>query len=183
MPGDPPSDEHLMQEVRAGSLAAFQLLYDRHRRGLFTFLLRFLGERQSAEDLLQEAFLRVFASRDTYRPVAAFRTWLFTIARTLALDHLRARKGNTALDPEQALARLTDPGATPPEQVEARELLERLETAVLELPPAEREVLLLSRFAGLTHTEIADVTGISPGAVRVALHRALRRLRNSLGPP
>jgi RNA polymerase sigma-70 factor (ECF subfamily) len=171
-----------MQEVKAGGLAALQALYDRHHRGLFNFLLRFLGDRPSAEDLLQESFLRVFTSRDAYRPTAAFRTWLFTIARNLVIDHLRKRKRETMLEAEEALETVADPGAGPAGYAEAHELIERLDEAVLRLPPSEREVLLLSRFAGLTHAEIADVTGASSGAVRVALHRALRRLRDSLGP-
>lgn len=172
------SDEMLMQEVRAGSVAAFQALYDRHSRAVFNFLLRLTGDRQIAEDLLQETFLRVFSHREDYRPTAAFRTWLFTIARNLAIDQLRQRSGSEELETAE---RVVDPGATPLQQAEAQELSDRLQAAVLRLPPSQREVLLLSRFAGLSHEEIAQVTGASPAAVRVTLHRALRRLRGLLG--
>ncbi|MBI4240074.1 MAG: sigma-70 family RNA polymerase sigma factor [Candidatus Rokubacteria bacterium] len=182
MSGITRSDEALMQEVRAGSQAAFQALYDRHHRGVFNFLLRSLGDSQIAEDLLQETFLRVFTHREEYRPTAAFRTWLFTIARNLLVDQLRQRSGSRELADGEPVELVEDPGATPLQQAEAQELGEWLQAAVLKLSPSQREVLLLSRFAGLSHEEIARITGISPVAVRVTLHRALRRLRDLLGP-
>ncbi len=181
MSDDPRPDEALMEEVRAGNLADFQALYDRHHRGVFSFLLRSLGDRRAAEDLLQETFLRVFAHRQAYRPTAAFKAWLFTIARNLLIDHLRQRFGSRNFESIENLEAVTDPGVTPLQQAEARELGERLQEAVLSLPLSQREVLLLSRFAGLSHAEIADVTGSSPRAVRVTLHRALRRIRALLG--
>lgn len=176
------SDEWLMAQVRDGSVAAFQALYERHHRALFNFLVRLLADRPRAEDLLQEAFLRVFLHRETYRPTAAFRTWLFTIARNLALDELRQRRTSRELERGEILGTVTDPGATPLQQAEGEELGERLQTAVQSLPLSQREVLLLSRFAGLSHEEIARVTGASAAAVRVTLHRALNRLRDLLGP-
>lgn len=176
------SDEALMEEVRAGSIAAFQVLYDRHSRNVFNLLLRSLGDRRAAEDLLQETFLRVFAHRDEYHPTAQFRTWLFTIARNLLIDQLRRQSGRPEVDSDEALQVVADPDATPLQRAEAQELGDRLQVAVLKLPPSQREVLLLSRFADLNAEEIARVTGISPGAVRVTLHRALRRLQELLGP-
>lgn len=86
MARDPRSDHALMEAVQAGSTEAFQVFYDRHHQAAFTFLLRALGDRRTAEDLLQETFLRAFARRAEYRPAAAFRTWLFTIARNLITD-------------------------------------------------------------------------------------------------
>lgn len=175
-------DEALMEEVRAGNLTAFQALYDRHRRPVFSFLLRSLGDRRLAEDLLQETFLRVFTHRQTYRPAVLFRTWLFTIARNLLIDRFRQQVGGPGLEAGEIPETVPAPGPTPLQQAEARELSERLGAAVLRLSPAQREVLLLSRFAGLSHEEIADVVGTSPEAVRVTLHRALQRLREFLGP-
>ncbi|MBI4607691.1 MAG: sigma-70 family RNA polymerase sigma factor [Candidatus Rokubacteria bacterium] len=171
-----------MEELKAGRLSAFRALYERHYRAVFTFLLRSLGNRSTAEDLLQETFLRVFAHREDYRPTAAFRTWLFTIARNLLIDQLRQRRGSPELESGEILETVAAPGATPLQEAEAQELGDYLQAAVLRLPPSQREVLLLSRFAGLSHEEIAHVTGASPEAVRVALHRALCRLRDLLGP-
>lgn len=182
MSGVTPSDEALMEEVKAGSVTAFQALYDRHHRAVFNFLLRSLGDRRTAEDLLQETFLRVFAHRGGYRPTAAFRTWLFTIARNLVTDQFRHRRASPDVTGSDALEPLADPRATPLQHAEAQELGERLQAAVLRLPPSQREVLLLNRFAGLSYDEIAQVTGASPAAVRVTLHRALSRLRELLRP-
>lgn len=172
---DDPPDEILLASVAHGDASAFEQLYERHRRPLFTFLLRFLGDRRLAEDLLQEAFLRVYRERGRYRPTARFRTWLYTIARNLALDHLR-RRGQVAEIPDQ-LPAVPDPSPGPLEQIEAKDLVIRLEVAISKLPHSQREVLLLSRFAGLGHQEIAQIVGATPASVRVALHRALRALR------
>lgn len=178
------SDEALMARVRDGSVAAFQALYERHHRALFNFLLRFLADRPTAEDLLQEAFLRVYIHREGYRPTAAFRTWLFTIARNLAFDHFR-RSGTVreSAGEQDRVAAMPDPSPSPLRSVEAGEELRRFEAALQQLPPGQHEVLLLSRYAGLSHVEIAQLTGSSLEAVRVALHRALSRLRDLLGEP
>ncbi len=176
------SDEALMQAVAAGNVAAFHALYDRHHRGVFSLFLRSIGDHHRAEDLLQETFLRVFAHRQAYRPTATFRTWLFTIARNLLIDQLRQRRENPEIESGEILETVADPGATPLQEAEASEVEERLQAAVLRLRPSQREVLLLHRFAGLSPEEIAEVTGASPAGVRVTLHRALRRLRDFLGP-
>lgn len=176
------SDERLMAQVRKGSVRAFEVLYERHHRSVFTLLLRFLSDRPTAEDLLQETFLRVYLHRETYQPTATFRTWLFTIARNMALDQLR-RRGVACESPsgEDWLAVVPDASPGPLRRVEALERLDELEHALRQLPPSQREVLLLSRFAGLSHAEIAQVTGTSLVAIRVTLHRALRALRKLLG--
>jgi len=181
MPRPQESDEALMEALRGGSATAFQVLYERYHRGLFTFLARFLGDRGQAEELLQETFLRVYLNRDRYRPRAAFRTWLYTIARNLALDWLR-RPGHPEAEPESVEA-IPDPAPGPLRHLEAEEALGRLEEAIAGLTPGQREVLLLARYAGLGAREIAEVTGSSPEAVRVALHRALRALRQLLSRP
>jgi RNA polymerase sigma-70 factor (ECF subfamily) len=174
------SDAALMQRLQAGDTGAFQALYERHHRAVFGFLLRSLADRHAAEDLLQETFLRVFVHREAYRPTAAFRTWLFTIARNLLIDRFRAVRGKPEPDDPEALSTLSALGALPLERAEGRQLAERLEAAIEQLPRSQREVLLLSRVAGLDHQEIAQVIGASPQAVRVALHRALRRLHRQL---
>lgn len=170
------SDEALMKDVRAGSVVAFQTLYDRHHRTLFTFFLRSIGDTHRAEDLLQETFLRVFAHRQSYRPTAAFKTWLFTVARNLLIDHVRQRGQGSEMASPESLDAVADPAPTPLQLAEAAEVSEQLQTAILQLPPSQREVLLLNRLAGLGHEEIAEIIGVSAAAVRVTLHRALRRL-------
>lgn len=174
----PFTDDELMRRVSAGDAEAFAGLYERHKRPLFTFLLRLAGDRRLAEDLLQETFVRVYRARGSYQPAGLFRTWLFTIARRLMIDHVRRERIDWDEDPkavEQAVAR-----ARAEDRAEASDLLARLERALAHLSPRQREVILLSRFTGMEAAEIAEVVGSTPGAVRVELHRALRRLRSLL---
>src|ERR1051326_8407279 len=92
-----PSDAALMRRLACDEVAAFDALFARHRRAVFNYTLRVLGDVGAAEDLTQECFLRVWRARRHYQPTAAFRTWLFTIARRLALDALKRRQPATVL--------------------------------------------------------------------------------------
>lgn len=177
MPDPTRSDETLMEALRGSDPAAFDVLYQRYHGVVFNFLLRMVRDRALAEDLLQETFLRLFAHRAGYRRTARFKTWVLTIARNLAIDRLRRVGEFSPPESNEALEALPDRRANPLQRAEAAELADRLQAALLRLPSSQREVLLLSRFAGLSHEEIADVIETSPGAVRVTLHRALRRLQ------
>lgn len=172
-----PSDDELMEQAREGDTAAFAALYERHRARTFTFLARLTGSRDVAEELLQEVFLRVWRGRAAYRASGRFCPWLYTVARRLAIDHVRSRAPRAEPVPEDAVPAELPAAAA---RAEARQELARVAAALAALPPAQREVLLLSRVAGLDAGEIADVVDSTPGAVRVALHRALARLRDYL---
>jgi len=163
-----------MEALGAGDQGAFEALYERYRSVVFSFLARLAGDAQTREDLLQETFLRVYRFRGRYRASGQFKAWLFTIARNAALEHLR-RRGAAWEDPLEGAEEPVALQRTE-HQAEARELLGRLERALDALPPGQREIVLLSRVAGMDAPDIAAVVGSSPGAVRVALHRALRRL-------
>ncbi len=175
-----PTDDELMARVRTGDTAAFAELYERHAAAVLTFLVRLTGDRRLGEDLLQETFIRVFRSRGSYEPTGRFRAFLFTIARRLVIDWRRRHDLARTGDPD-SLERLEAPERAE-DRAEARDLAERVEAAIRRLPAGLREILLLSRYAGLTAEEIARVTGTTPGAVRVGLHRALRRLRDLIEP-
>lgn len=164
-----------MAGVRAGEAPAFTELYGRHSPALLTFLVGLTGDRAMAEDLLQETFVRVYRARHNYEATGSFRAWLFTIGRRLVIDWRRSRK-ITWIDDATALETASAPERAE-DRIEARDLIFRIEGALNRLPPAQREVVLLSRYAALDTDEIARVTGQTPGAVRVTLHRALQRLR------
>jgi RNA polymerase sigma-70 factor (ECF subfamily) len=169
------TDDELMVRVRAGDASAFTELYERHSAPLFTFLIRLTGDRGVGEELLQETFIRLYRSRAAYEPTARFRAFLFTIARRLVIDW-RRRENPMRREDSEALATVEAPERAQ-DRAEATDLAERLEAALRRLPAAQREIVLLSRYAALSADEIAEVTGSTPGAVRVGLHRALRRLR------
>ncbi len=175
--GHPQTDDHLMALVRGGDTRAFADLYERHRTAVFTFLVRLTGNYHLAEDLLQETFMRVYRGRDAYQPSGKFRAWLFTIARRLVVDHYRRERIVWEQEPEAIEA-----AGHAEHRVETHELLERVERALKKLSPAQREIIVLSRFAGMGADEIASVTGSTAGTVRVALHRALRLLRALIDP-
>lgn len=168
------TDDELMAAVRAGETQAFTDLYERHSAALLTFLVRLIGDRALAEDLLQETFVRVYRARHTYQATGQFRAWLFTISRRLVIDWRRRKPGVWSNEPE-ALETIAAPERAG-DRAEASDLAVRLERALRRLPEGQREVVLLSRYAGLNTEQIAQMTGATPGAVRVTLHRALQRL-------
>jgi RNA polymerase sigma-70 factor, ECF subfamily len=181
------SDETLMQQIARNDTAAFDLLFLRHRRAVFSYALRMVGDGPAAEDLTQECFVRVWRARERYQPAGAFRTWLFTIARRLALDELKRRgthptvlAADIAHDEDSAgtiesLARVES--ASPQEIVMARELARELDRALRELPEEFREVAILRDVEGLSYDEIAGVLGCPLGTVKSRLNTARKRLQ------
>ena len=170
-------DEELMLAYRGGDAGAFETLYARHRGALYRFVLRSLKDRGVAEELFQEAWMRVIEARARYAPTAKFKTWLYTIAHNLLVDHWR-RKGLALVEMSEDMAAAPD---DPARQAEARESLARLLQAIEALPIAQREAFLLHEEAGLTAAEIAAATGTNEEAAKSRLRYALMKLRKSVG--
>jgi RNA polymerase sigma-70 factor (ECF subfamily) len=168
------TDEALMLAYRGGDARAFETLYRRHRGALFRFILRSLKQRAPAEELFQEAWMRVVEARGRYEAQARFTTWLYTIAHNLLVDHWR-KKGLSLvqLDDEPSVAAPDNPAR----QAEARESLERLLKAIDVLPAAQREAFLLHEEAGLSVAEIAAVTGAGEEAAKSRLRYAMAKLK------
>jgi RNA polymerase sigma factor (sigma-70 family) len=167
-------DEELMLAYGRGDAGAFEMLYKRHRGALYRFILRAIKHRTAAEELFQEAWIRVIEARRRYAPQARFTTWLYAIAHNLLVDHWR-RKGLSLvqLDDEPAVAAPDNPAR----QAEARESLMRLLQALEALPAAQREAFLLHEEAGLTVAEIAKVTGAGEEAAKSRLRYAMAKLK------
>jgi RNA polymerase sigma-70 factor (ECF subfamily) len=166
-------DEQLILAYRDGDAGAFDALYARHRGALYRFVLRSLKDRAVAEELFQEAWIRVIEARGRYAPSAKFTTWLYTIAHNLLVDHWR-RKGLT-------LVELNDDHASPDNparQAEARETAARFLQALEALPPAQREAFLLHEEAGMTVAEIAAATGTNEEAAKSRLRYAVTKLKS-----
>lgn len=173
------TDEALMHAVRAGDLAQLGPLFERHHRALFEFLSRMTGDRTSAEDLVQDVFLRVLKYRDTYRDDGRFETWIFRIARNARADYFKRRTTTEPLEGE-ALSR-SDGLRGPAAQLERSRDHARLRRALLLLPEDRREVIVLARYHGMKHQQIAEILEVEVGAVKVRLHRAIRELRDLFG--
>jgi RNA polymerase sigma factor (sigma-70 family) len=167
----PVPDEELMMLVRSGAGDMLGVLFDRYQAPLFNFYSKLTGDRAASEDLVQEVFVRILKYRRSYRPGTPFRPWMYKIARNAHADQTRRRRPEVALQPEMVPAQPHNDSAAASQQ----EALLRL--ALLELPEAKRELLLLSRFQGLPYSEIAELTGSPVGALKVRVHRALQDLR------
>jgi RNA polymerase sigma-70 factor (ECF subfamily) len=181
------SDESLMQRIARDDTGAFDALFLRHRRAVFSFTFRMLGDRATAEDLTQECFLRVWRARQRYQPAAAFRTWLFTIARRQALDELKKRQTRGTVlaaemvedesvpEPMERFAQMDAPN--PQEIVMARELGRVMEAALRQLPEEYREAVILRATEGLSYEEMARVLDCPLGTVKSRLNAARKRLK------
>lgn len=158
----------LVGAARRGDQAAFGRLYQRFGRMVHGILLAH-GPREEAEDLVQEVFLRAWTQLATLAEPAAFGGWLARMARNRAIDALRTRRPVTPVDPE-----LPDAESTHAEAI-------AVITLVRALPEAYRETLVLRLVEGLSGPEIAEMTGMTPGSVRVNLHRGMVLLKERMG--
>jgi RNA polymerase sigma-70 factor (ECF subfamily) len=189
---DEPSDETLMRSYSAGDDGAFERLFQRHRRPLFTYFLHHTGSAATAEDLFQEAFLRLIRGCAEYRPTGSFRSWLFTIAHNVMTDDrrrsaLRSPAEDRRIEQDEARhAEVDEPaevGGTrddPLLRTSARDLREHIEAALLRLPEPQREVFLLRERAGLDLRSIAQATGSNLATVKSRMRYALAGLRRLL---
>lgn len=185
-------DEQLMLAFKGGELRAFEVLVRRHRSAVFQFILRHTGQRQRAEDLLQETWLRVIRGAAEYEPKARFTTWVFTLARNLCVDSARKESYRIAdsLDGPATADRadgptlgeaLADTESIDPERgASAARARPMIEHALGALPAEQREVFLLREFSGVPFKEIAAITGVSENTVKSRMRYALEALRRKL---
>jgi RNA polymerase sigma-70 factor (ECF subfamily) len=182
----------LMLAVGQDDASAFEELMFRFQGRVQSLLRHLLGNRELAEDLTQEVFLRVFRARKTYQPNAKFTTWLFTIANNAALNQLRSKKrkpetqfGSDSAPSsegmfEPAEAVLASSGSIPTRHLDNMELRDMVHIAIESLNERQRMAVLLNRFEGMCYAEIAEVMHLSPQAVKSLLCRAHTQLRNLL---
>ncbi len=184
MEPDPPDDADLLRAHGAGDPHAFARLYDRYDRPCFLFIRRTLGgaHADAAEDVHQDTWIAVARNAAGFDPrKAGFRAWLFTIARHKVWDHFRRQKvAVLASAEEDAAMMVADPGPTPLQAVESRELAERLVAAVEALPLAQRETFVMVAHAGLTLDEAAEATGVAMETAKSRLRYARARLKLAL---
>ena len=186
MEPDAADDADLLRAHGAGDPHAFGRLYDRYDRASFHFIRRLLGaaHAEAAEDLHQETWIAVSRHAGDFDPgKAGFATWLFTIARRKTWDHFRRQKVAVlggAVGDEAAMLTAPDPGQSPLEQVQSRELAEEIVAAVEALPLEQRGAFILFAQAGLSLAEIAEVSGATVETVKSRLRYARDKLRAAL---
>jgi RNA polymerase sigma-70 factor (ECF subfamily) len=183
------TDEELLADFQQGDGGAFERLLARHRAPLYTFLVRMLGDREKAEDLAQETFLRVVKGAAAWEQRARFQSWMYAIARNLCADHARRdrfrKTGSLDQEPVEGaggtvLDGVPDPGPLPDQAAESERLRPLLQRALLSLPPDQREVFVLREQAGLPFREIAAVVGANENTVKSRMRYALDGLRKAL---
>jgi len=180
------TDEELMLRAAAGETTAFEALVLRWEGPLYNFVLRYAGDADLALEMRQETFLKAFAARRRWRPTARFSTWLYTIALNATRSELRKRgtraKHSAADDAEDIIERVPDGRPGPSRQAERSELAGLVQKALGELPPEQREVVVLRHFAELSFPEIAVALGCPLSTAKSRMTYALARLGALLEP-
>jgi len=182
-----------MLRVRDGDAAAFEELVARYQNRLLTVLEHLVQDRELAEDLTQDVFVRVFKARHRYEPEARFSTWLFTIANNVASNALRSRsrrrevgisEGNGADSTPLSLEQLAKAasGSLPTRALDKAEQAEMVRHAVASLSERQRMALLLAKFEGMSYQDIAQTMGLSVQAIKSLLSRARVNLKEMLAP-
>jgi RNA polymerase sigma-70 factor (ECF subfamily) len=187
-------DVQLMLAVQQDDASAFEELMLRYQGRVLSILHHVVGNRDAAEDMTQEVFLRIFRARKNYKPGAKFTTWLFTITNNVALNALRSRhrhpevqlgitRNNAEFSDPLMLAEdsiLASSGAIPTRRLDKLEIKQMVQLAVAALGERQRMAILLHKFEGMSYLDIAEVMKMTPQGVKSLLCRARLNLRDSL---
>ena len=186
------TDQEVVVLAKDGRDAAYRELVRRYERPVFSLVYRMVRDRELAEDLAQETFVKALNAIESYRPEFKFSSWIFKIANNAAIDHLRRRELDTlSLDGspnaetpdavEATALQISDRTETPLEELEARELGGAIEVAIGLLRPEYRACILLRHVEGRPYEEIAEMLSLPLGTVKTYIHRARNELREALG--
>src|SRR5829696_10569189 len=174
-------DSAVVTAFLGGEERAFQELVERYQTRLLNFVYRTIGDREKAEDLVQEVFIRVYRHLHRFDPSKKFSTWVYTIASNLAKNELRNRSRNPLVlfqtikknwDADHRPLEWEDNTYRPDDLYRKRHLKEMIDKAVEQLPEHHREVFVLREMEGKTYEEIAEITGVNLGTVKSRLNRA-----------
>ncbi len=176
------ADEELISFVGRGDAEAFAVLYDRHSRPAYSLAYRMMGEKQAAEDLVQDAFLKLWRAATSYRVErASVRTWLLSIVHNRGIDQLRSAASRRRT---QERVEATAPRSQPSEAFSEswrNSQRERVREALNTLPGDQLTVLELAYFSGYTHVEIAELLGLPLGTVKGRMRLGLKKIRDHFG--
>jgi RNA polymerase sigma-70 factor (ECF subfamily) len=171
-------DASLLAQLQSGDQRAMATLYDRHSRLVYSVALRVLREPATAEDVLQEVFMQIWRNPDSFMAArGSLGSWLAVVARNRSIDMLRRKRPSTQIDdlPLVAPGNLAD-------EAERNTMIERARATMQQLPREQRKTLEMAFFDGLTHSEIAEMTGDPLGTVKTRIRTALLSLRKAFQP-
>src|SRR3972149_5705463 len=184
-------DGQVVARALAGDAQAFGSLVDRYQTRLLNFINRTIGDRERAEDLVQEVFIRVFRHIQRFDQTKKFSTWIYTIASNLAKNELRNRSRNPLVlfqtikknwESDHRPLQFEDTTARPDDLYRKRFLKEAVDQCVGQLPTHHRAVFVLRELEGKSYAEIADITGCNLGTVKSRLNRARNSFAQLIGP-
>jgi RNA polymerase sigma-70 factor (ECF subfamily) len=186
------SDEELMLRVQDGDTDCYDVLVERYKVRLFNYLYRLTNNRDEAEEIAQEAFVKAYIHADKYKTIAKFSTWLYTIATNLVRNRIRSRSRAPQLvslwtrgwndSEEERMLEIEDPQRTPDEAMNDAELSSVINQAIAKIPARYRESFVLREINELSYEEIAAVTGLKLGTVRSRINRARNFFRQLVAP-
>lgn len=174
-----------MLRYRDGDVAAFEMLYGRHRGSLYRYFLRLVRPTAIAEELFQDAWMSVIRSRERYEARAKFTTWLYRVAHSRLVDHYRRTAAGLPLsyaDEDMVESMPEEVDREPDSIFDRRRDAQRLLQALNELPEAQREAFLLREEGGLSLEQIAEATGVTAETAKSRLRYAVAKLRRRLAP-
>lgn len=178
-------DDELVRRMAGGEVEALDILYDRYARAVYAFAVRIVGDGLLAEEVLQEAFVRAWQQAERFELArGSFASWLLSITHNLAIDEVRKRQRRpqraTSVDIADLLQGEVDTSVDVEEAAEAAELRSRIQTAMATLPDAQRRVIELAYFDGLTQREIADFLDEPLGTIKTRMRLGMHKLRDLL---
>lgn len=178
------SDEELIAAFQGGTIEAFNQIVARYKDQLVNFVFRYLGDYDEADDVAQEVFIRVYRNKNSYKPIAKFSTWIYTIAANLAKTQLRRRKRHALFsldrrkegvnDQEYAIADTRYPADGQAESSLKQAIIQK---ALSSVSPKYREIVILSDIQELSYEEICQITGLNIGTVKSRLNRGRSKLQ------
>ena len=178
------ADENLISFVGQGDAEAFTTLYDRHSRAAFSLAYRVLGERQAAEDLVQDAFLKLWCSAKSYRPErGSVRTWILSIVRNRGIDQIRSqasrRRTQEKIEASAPRSQPSEAFAETWRNSQRDQVRETLNT----LPPEQLKILELAYFSGYTHAQISELVDVPLGTIKGRMRLGLKKMRDCFDHP
>lgn len=176
-------DIELMLNFQSGDYSAFNKILEKHEKSILNYVYRFIGNKTNAEDIVQEVFLRVYKSKDSYKPLAKFTTWLYSIATNLCIDYKR-KLSSDALSNYDLLTdnhiKIDMPKNTLEKTVEDNQMEQIARNAILSLPEKECAILILQMYENKSYKEISQILNISISSIESLLFRARQRLKKTL---
>lgn len=175
-------DVELILAFQHGDDGAFESLYGRHHRPVLNVAYRLLGDRDTAEDIAQEVFLKLYTSPKSYKPTARLSTWLYRVTCNACIDEMRRKQTVPTELAQDDNLQAFDRAASPESAAESNELARAVRAAIMSLPEKQRIAVILQRYEGLSYQEIAEVLKTSVSAVESLLFRARDALKTCLAP-